>query len=111
MLLLDEPAGGLDTGESAWLGERLKALRNTGVSILFVEHDMGLVLSICDRIHVLDFGKVARQWHSRTDPHRPGCAHGLSGNVRLRCQDPATAVAGPSADTTRAADATSEAVS
>jgi ABC-type branched-subunit amino acid transport system ATPase component/branched-subunit amino acid ABC-type transport system permease component len=58
VLLLDEPAGGLDTGESLWLGERLRALRDTGVTILLVEHDMGLVMSICDQIHVLDFGKL-----------------------------------------------------
>ena len=58
VLLLDEPAGGLDTSESLWLGERLKALRSTGVTILLVEHDMGLVMSICDQIHVLDFGKL-----------------------------------------------------
>ncbi|NED69640.1 ATP-binding cassette domain-containing protein, partial [Streptomyces sp. SID10244] len=53
VLLLDEPAGGLDTTESAWLGERLKAIRASGVTILLVEHDMGLVLAICDQIEVL----------------------------------------------------------
>jgi ABC-type branched-subunit amino acid transport system ATPase component len=57
-LLLDEPAGGLDTTESHWLGERLRAIRNSGVSILLVEHDMSLVLSLCDRIHVLNFGET-----------------------------------------------------
>ncbi len=58
VLLLDEPAGGLDTTESVWLGERLLAIRDSGVSILLVEHDMGLVLSICDTIHVLNFGRL-----------------------------------------------------
>ncbi|MFW0785784.1 branched-chain amino acid ABC transporter permease/ATP-binding protein [Gordonia sp. CPCC 206044] len=58
VLLLDEPAGGLDTTESAWLGERLKAIRATGVTILLVEHDMGLVLNICDVIQVLNFGQL-----------------------------------------------------
>ncbi|GAA3703013.1 ABC transporter permease subunit [Gordonia hankookensis] len=58
VLLLDEPAGGLDTTESAWLGERLKRIRDTGITILLVEHDMSLVLAICDRIEVLNFGRL-----------------------------------------------------
>lgn len=56
--LLDEPAAGLDSAESRWLGERLRMARNAGTSILMVDHDMDLVLSICDRVVVLDLGKV-----------------------------------------------------
>ncbi|AZG48244.1 branched-chain amino acid ABC transporter permease/ATP-binding protein [Gordonia insulae] len=56
--LLDEPAAGLDTTESRWLGERLRAARAFGVSMLLVDHDMDLVLSICDRVIVLDLGAV-----------------------------------------------------
>jgi branched-chain amino acid transport system ATP-binding protein len=58
LLLLDEPAAGLDTGESEELGRRLRALADGGSSMLLIDHDMGLVLSICDRIVVLEFGKV-----------------------------------------------------
>lgn len=58
VLLLDEPAGGLDTTESQWLGERLRDIRDSGVTIVMVDHDMGLVLGLCDRIHVLNFGEV-----------------------------------------------------
>ena len=58
LLLLDEPAAGLDTGESEELGRRLRALAHAGSSMLLIEHDMGLVLGICDRIVVLEFGKV-----------------------------------------------------
>ena len=58
VLLLDEPAGGLDTNESHWLGERLRNIRDSGVTILLVDHDMSLVLGLCDTIHVLNFGKV-----------------------------------------------------
>jgi ABC-type branched-subunit amino acid transport system ATPase component/branched-subunit amino acid ABC-type transport system permease component len=58
MLLLDEPAAGLDSTESLWLGDRLRAIRDSGITILMVEHDMGLVLSLCDRIYVLNFGSV-----------------------------------------------------
>ena len=56
VLLLDEPAGGLDARESEWLGERLRDLRDSGVTILMVDHDMNLVLSLCDEIQVLNFG-------------------------------------------------------
>ncbi|WP_405976242.1 branched-chain amino acid ABC transporter permease/ATP-binding protein [Streptomyces sp. NBC_00988] len=58
MLLLDEPAAGLDSSESRWLGDRLRAVRADGVTVLLIDHDMGLVLDVCDRIVVLDIGKV-----------------------------------------------------
>jgi branched-chain amino acid transport system ATP-binding protein len=57
LVLLDEPAAGLDTDESLELGRRLKAMPEQGVSVLLVDHDMSLVLSVCDDIYVLDFGK------------------------------------------------------
>ena len=56
VVLLDEPASGLDTAESQWLGERLRRIRDSGVTILMVDHDMHLVLNLCEQIHVLDFG-------------------------------------------------------
>jgi branched-chain amino acid transport system ATP-binding protein len=58
LLCLDEPAAGLDTGESAELGACLRRLADQGQSMLLIEHDMGLVLGICDRVVVLEFGKV-----------------------------------------------------
>jgi ABC-type branched-subunit amino acid transport system ATPase component len=58
LLLLDEPAAGLDSAESAWLGQQLLAVRDSGVAILLVDHDMDLVVSVCDELVVLDFGKV-----------------------------------------------------
>jgi branched-chain amino acid transport system ATP-binding protein len=58
LLCLDEPAAGLDTGESGELGRCLRALADQGQSMLLIEHDMGLVLSICDRVVVLEFGRV-----------------------------------------------------
>jgi ABC-type branched-subunit amino acid transport system ATPase component/branched-subunit amino acid ABC-type transport system permease component len=58
VLLLDEPAGGLDSAESRWLGERLRDVRASGVTILIVDHDMHLVLNLCDRIEVLNFGRL-----------------------------------------------------
>ncbi|MFM7270517.1 MAG: ABC transporter ATP-binding protein [Actinomycetes bacterium] len=58
VLLLDEPAAGLDTVESAALGRRIRDIASTGVAVLLVDHDMGLVLSVCDRVAVLDFGHL-----------------------------------------------------
>ena len=58
VVLLDEPAAGLDATESRWLGERLRAIRDAGTTIVMVDHDMGLVLDVCDRIVVLDLGRV-----------------------------------------------------
>jgi branched-chain amino acid transport system ATP-binding protein len=58
LLLLDEPAGGLSHEEVEQLGTFLKRLRDDfELTILLVEHHMGLVMSVADRVHVLDFGK------------------------------------------------------
>jgi branched-chain amino acid transport system ATP-binding protein len=58
LICLDEPAAGLDRRESQKLGRCLRRLADDGQSILLIDHDMGLVLSICDRIVVLEFGTV-----------------------------------------------------
>jgi ABC-type branched-subunit amino acid transport system ATPase component len=58
LALLDEPAAGLDTSESLTLGNTLRSIVASGTSILLVDHDMGLVLSVCDVIYVLDFGRI-----------------------------------------------------
>jgi branched-chain amino acid transport system permease protein len=58
LLCLDEPAAGLDARESRELGARLRELADQGQSMLLIEHDMGLVLGICDRVVVLEFGQV-----------------------------------------------------
>jgi len=58
VLLLDEPGSGLDDTESEALGELLRTLAKGGMGVLLVEHDMELVMRICDYIYVLDFGDV-----------------------------------------------------
>jgi branched-chain amino acid transport system ATP-binding protein len=58
VLCLDEPAAGLDTHESTELGRRLRRLADEGQAMLLVDHDMGLVLGICDEVTVLEFGQV-----------------------------------------------------
>jgi ABC-type branched-subunit amino acid transport system ATPase component/ABC-type branched-subunit amino acid transport system permease subunit len=56
VLLLDEPAAGLDTSESIAFGDHLKQIAATGVACLLIDHDMHLVLGVCDRIYVIEFG-------------------------------------------------------
>ena len=58
LVLMDEPAAGLDTDESELLGRRMRAIIDHGITILLVDHDMGLVLSVCDYIYVIEFGKL-----------------------------------------------------
>jgi branched-chain amino acid transport system ATP-binding protein len=58
LLLLDEPAGGLNHEEVGRLGDAIRRLRaDFDLSVLLVEHHMGLVMGVADRIHVLDFGR------------------------------------------------------
>jgi len=61
LLCLDEPAAGLDPSESTDLGARLRATLSDEVGMLLVDHDMSLVLSICDYVYVLEFGRVIAQ--------------------------------------------------
>jgi len=61
-LLLDEPSSGLDVSETEAFGKVLTDyVRDTGVGLLIVEHDMPLVAEICQQIYVLDFGKIIYQ--------------------------------------------------
>jgi branched-chain amino acid transport system ATP-binding protein len=61
LLCLDEPAAGLDARQSAELGELLPGIARAGTAVLLVDHDMGLVLSVCDRVVVLDSGAIIAQ--------------------------------------------------
>jgi branched-chain amino acid transport system ATP-binding protein len=58
LLLLDEPSSGLDQGESEAFGDLLLELAADGLGILLVEHDVELVMRVCHRIFVLDFGQI-----------------------------------------------------
>jgi len=60
LLLLDEPAGGLGADEMRELGDRIRELRGS-MAVMLVEHRIDLVMSACDRIVVLDFGRVIAQ--------------------------------------------------
>jgi branched-chain amino acid transport system ATP-binding protein len=58
VLLLDEPSSGLSEAETDEFGELLTGLIADGLGILLVEHDVELVMRVCERIHVLDFGRI-----------------------------------------------------
>jgi branched-chain amino acid transport system ATP-binding protein len=60
LVCMDEPAAGLDTTESQELGRRMRDIIDAGITIFLVDHDMGLVLNVCDYIYVIEFGaKIA----------------------------------------------------
>ncbi len=58
ILLLDEPASGQDENETDAFGRLLQELAREGIAVVLVEHDMQLVMQVCDTIHVLDFGRI-----------------------------------------------------
>lgn len=59
LLLLDEPAAGMNPAETAELMENIRAIRDRfGIAILLIEHDMSLVMGICEGIAVLNYGKI-----------------------------------------------------
>ncbi|MEQ1786532.1 MAG: branched-chain amino acid ABC transporter ATP-binding protein/permease [Acidimicrobiales bacterium] len=57
VLLLDEPAAGFNPAEKQALIELIRQIRDSGLTVVLIEHDMGLVMNVCDRIAVLDFGQ------------------------------------------------------
>jgi len=58
LLALDEPAAGMNATEKLTLRDLLKSISGDGVTILLIEHDVKLVMGLCDRVTVLDYGKV-----------------------------------------------------
>jgi branched-chain amino acid transport system ATP-binding protein len=71
LVLLDEPAAGLDPSETAELADVLRRLPAHGAAVLLVDHDMALVMGVCDTVHVLDFGRLVASGAPadvRTDP-------------------------------------------
>ena len=57
LLALDEPAAGMNATETAALRELIVGLRNDGLTVLLIEHDVKLVMGLCDRVAVLDYGE------------------------------------------------------
>ena len=55
--MADEPAAGLNDNETADLSELIESVRNRGVTVAVIDHDMNMMMNICDRLVVLDFGQ------------------------------------------------------
>lgn len=81
LLLLDEPAAGLRHAEKQKLAELLRRLRDDGVSILLVEHDMTFVMGLVDRLVVLDFGSVIARGSPREVRRDPAVIAAYLGGV------------------------------
>jgi branched-chain amino acid transport system ATP-binding protein len=58
LLLMDEPAAGLNDTETAEIGQLIRRIRDSGVTVLLVEHNMDLVMHVADRVLVLEYGSV-----------------------------------------------------
>ncbi|WP_241077347.1 ABC transporter ATP-binding protein [Achromobacter xylosoxidans] len=58
LLALDEPAAGMNASETVVLRKLIEKIRDDGITVLLIEHDMKLVMGLCDRVLVLEYGKV-----------------------------------------------------
>jgi branched-chain amino acid transport system ATP-binding protein len=71
LLLLDEPAAGLNIHETEQLGELIRKIKSLGITILLVEHDMSLVMTVCDELVALSFGQVIAEGKPREIQRHP----------------------------------------
>ena len=98
VVLLDEPAAGLDTAESERLGRRLHDIVDDDIAVLLIDHDMSLVLDVCDYIYVLEFGSVIAEGtpaQIRVDPRVVEAYLGGSLDGASDGSEPANGVEGP----------------
>jgi branched-chain amino acid transport system ATP-binding protein len=71
IILMDEPAAGLNSQETLGLAQLIKRIRDLGITVVLVEHDMELVMDICDRIVVLNLGKKLKEGTPREIQESP----------------------------------------
>lgn len=71
LILLDEPAAGMNPQESEELLEFISRIRDMGITILLIEHDMSVVMNVSDRVYVLDSGKLISQGLPQEVAHDP----------------------------------------
>ncbi len=82
VVLLDEAASGLDEDEVVRLGELIGAIRDAGCTVILVEHNFGLVLSLADRIHVLARGRIIASGTPQVIEHHPAVLSEYLGTTR-----------------------------
>jgi len=102
VLLLDEPSSGLDATETEQFGRVLRhVVTEQGAGLLLVEHDMALVMEVCEHIYVMDFGELVFEGSPeevRTSPLVQAAYLGTEGDAELAAlAEPATAVSDPAA--------------
>ena len=89
VLLLDEPSSGLNQEETLELGRVLRDLAHRGMAVLLVEHDMSLVMSICDHVSVLDYGAIIARGDPATVQADPAVQAAYLGAAEETVPDPA----------------------
>src|SRR5690606_29509528 len=71
LLALDEPAAGMNPSETVVLRQLIEKIRGDGITVLLIEHDMKLVVGLCDRVLVLEYGKVLAEGKPAEVQHNP----------------------------------------
>jgi branched-chain amino acid transport system ATP-binding protein len=106
VLLLDEPSAGLNQEETAALGKILVSLASEGMAVLLVEHDMSLVMSICDEVTVLHYGEIITTGDPATVQADPAVQAAYLGTEDIHTSAPPARQAATSADAGPAAPPT-----
>ncbi len=90
VLLLDEPAAGLDSDESREFGDQLRRIAATGVACVLIDHDMHLVMSVCDRVYVLEFGEQIAEGTPATVRNDPRVLESYLGSQSFETEEVGT---------------------